>query len=111
MNRNKLIELFIANLSNAVLHKILEKAIDIQEISLRYSKEIINSWEIAKRYREKINPIGRALPSHDIEGIRNSIIKKVKVEINQRIDRGYENLDFSLVDDFVDDALKHFSVI
>jgi hypothetical protein len=34
----------------------------IEDIVKRYKKEILNSWEIAKRYREKINPtiIGKA---------------------------------------------------
>jgi len=31
-NRNKLLGLFIGNISNVILHKILEKAIDLQEI-------------------------------------------------------------------------------
>lgn len=53
MNRNKLLTLFVSNLSNAVVHKILENAIDIPEISERYNKEIINSWNIAKGTERK----------------------------------------------------------
>ena len=63
-NRNKLIEIFISNLANAVIHRILEKAIDEQEIANAYNKEIKNSWKIAKRYREKINPANRNLPEN-----------------------------------------------
>ena len=45
-NRNKLIDLFIGNLVNAVLHRILEKAIlDSLEIAVKYKKEIKNSWD------------------------------------------------------------------
>lgn len=33
MNRNKLIDLFISNLANVVVHKVLEKAIDKPEVS------------------------------------------------------------------------------
>lgn len=33
MNRNQLIDRFISNLANAVLHEILEKAIDQSEIA------------------------------------------------------------------------------
>ena len=65
-NRNKLIEIFISNLANAVIHQILEKAIDEQEI--------------AKRYREKINPANRNLHVKDIEKIKKKVINKVKSE-------------------------------
>ena len=56
-NRNKLIALFIGNISNAVVHKILEEAVEDEVIRKYYDKELLNSIEIAKRYREKINPI------------------------------------------------------
>jgi len=52
-NRNRLIELFIGNITNSVIHKILEKAINDEDISNRYEKELINSLEIAKKYRGK----------------------------------------------------------
>ena len=32
-NRNQLIELFIGNIANSIVHRILEKAIDKQEIA------------------------------------------------------------------------------
>ena len=56
-NRKKLIELFIGNLVNAIIHNLLEKAIDKEEIADKYRKELLASFEIAKKYREKINPI------------------------------------------------------
>ena len=62
MNRNRLIDAFISNVANSVVHQILEKAIDKPEISQVYKKEVTNSWEIARKYREKINPLGRSLP-------------------------------------------------
>ena len=65
-NRNKLLDLFISNLSNAVLHRILEKAIGLPEIINKYDKEIKNSWEIAKIYREKINPKTPPFPEKDL---------------------------------------------
>ncbi|HLD06854.1 MAG TPA: hypothetical protein VJC16_04960 [Candidatus Nanoarchaeia archaeon] len=40
MNRNKLISKVVGNLSNAVIHKVLEKAIDDQEIASKYEKEL-----------------------------------------------------------------------
>ena len=55
-NRKKLIDLFIGNISNSIVHKILEKAIDNNEIINKYIKEQNISLEIAKKYRERINP-------------------------------------------------------
>ncbi len=111
MNRNRLIEAFVSNLSTVIVHKILEKAIDKEEIASHYNKEIINSWEISKKYREKINPINRELPSHDIKEIKSKIISKVNIELNIRISRGYQNINLSLVEDFVNHALKDLNVV
>ena len=58
-NRNKLIRLFIGNISNVVIHKILERAIDIEEVRIKYNKEIKTSFEIAKHYRDQINPVDK----------------------------------------------------
>lgn len=111
MNRNKLIEVFISNLTNAVVHQILERAIDKQEISEVYNKEVKNSWEIAKKYREKINPVNRALPDRDIEEIKRKVTNKVKAELKLRIDKGYENINLSLIPEFVESSLKEMRVI
>lgn len=111
MNRNKLVNLFISNLANVIVHKVLEKAIDKPEIVNVYAKEGKNSFEIAKRYREKINPIDKTLPSHDIEDLREKIINKVKVELNSRIKRSYTNINLSLVEELVDKSLKELKVI
>jgi hypothetical protein len=72
-NRNQLIEVFVSNLSNAIIHEILEQAIDKPEITEKYFKEVKNSWEIAKRYREKINPINKIFPEVDAEDIKIKI--------------------------------------
>lgn len=110
MNRNKLISLFVSNLATAVVHKILEKAIKNTEIIEKYNKEVRNSWEIAKKYREKINPIDKTLPVNDIGEIKSRIISKVKNELNLRIARGYTDIDISLVEKFVDDSLKELGI-
>jgi len=109
-NRNKLLELFISNIANAIIHKILEKAIDKPDISEKYNKEIKNSWEIAKRYREKINPVNKKLSDKDIEEIKRKVINKVKSELIIRIDRGYENINLSLVEEFVEKFLSEMKV-
>ncbi|MEK6845275.1 MAG: hypothetical protein AABY26_00835 [Nanoarchaeota archaeon] len=80
-----MLELFAGNLANAVLHRLLEKAIDDENISNKYIKEINNSWELSKRYQEKINPIDRPLPSEDIELLKKKIIQKVQAEVQIRI--------------------------
>ena len=55
-NRNKLIALFIGNLSNAILHHMLEQAIHEDTLTQRYHKESATSLALAKEYRAKINP-------------------------------------------------------
>lgn len=111
MNRNKLIEILISNLTNVVVHRILELAIDKQEISEVYNKEVKNSWEIAKRYREKINPVNKSLPDRDIEEIKRKVINRVKTELKLRIEKGYENIDISLAEEFVEKSLRELKVI
>ena len=111
MNRNKLIDLFISNLSNVIVHRILEKAIDRTEITEKYHKEAKGSLEIAKRYREKINPSDRILPLGDIDEIRARLTNRVRAELNARIKRGYTNINLSLVEGFVEDALRELGVV
>ena len=48
-NRNKLIGLLIGNVSNAVIHKILEDAVEDEAIRKYYDKELLNSLEIYGR--------------------------------------------------------------
>jgi hypothetical protein len=109
-NRNKLIDLFIGNLANAVLHRILEKAIKESEIALRYQKEVRNSWQIAKDYRDKINPSSN-LPIKDSEYIKEKIVKRVKSELALRINKGYQNLDLESVEKEVNNALEELKAI
>lgn len=110
MNRNKLLALFVSNLANAIVHQILEKAIDKPEIAQGYNKEVLNSWNIAKRYREKILPIDRGLSFHDMEEVRAKIISKVRAELKLRITKGYANIDLSLLEPLTDKSLKDLGV-
>ena len=93
------------------MHKILERAININEISQKYGKEVRNSWEIAKAYREKINPVGSPLLGVDAEEIKRKISNKVRNELKLRIDRGYKNISLELVDDLVFQFLKELKII
>ena len=110
-NRNKLIGLFIGNMSNCVIHKILEKAVDEENIRNHYDKELLNSLEIAKRYREQINPSHKALPDKDIVDIKQKIITKVNSELRLRVEKGYKNIDLGLVEETVDELLKETKTI
>ncbi|MBI4154762.1 hypothetical protein HY498_01610, partial [Candidatus Woesearchaeota archaeon] len=66
-NRNKLIDLFIGNAANSIVHKILEIAIENNEIASKYNKELVTSRELAQKYREKINPKASPLLEKDIK--------------------------------------------
>jgi len=111
MNRNKLLELFISNLSNVIIHSILEKATEKPEIINVYSKEMKNSLEISKIYREKINPISTPLPEADIEYIKTKIKRKVQSELSLRISKGYTNINLSAIDEEIDKVLKELKTI
>ena len=111
MNRNKLIELFISNLANAIIHKILEKAVEIPEIAQKYEKEIRNSWQIAPEYRKKINPIGSSLAIREAEKIRKKIINKVKAELRLRIEKGYRNINLDFVGEIVEQTLREMKIL
>ncbi len=108
-NRNKLVDLFVANLTNAIVHQVLEQAIENAEIANKYVKEFKTSWDIARKYRQKINPPDDTLP--DIKEIKDKIIKKSKAKLLIRINNGYENIDLSLVDTFLMKALKELKVV
>lgn len=109
-NRNKFIDLFIGNLANAVLHKILEEAINDEILRKYYDKELLNSMEIAKRYREKINPVNKALQEKDIEYIKSKTINKANSELKLRIEKGYKNINLGLVESIVDKMLIDMKV-
>lgn len=109
-NRNKLIDLFIGNLSNSIVHQILERAVSKEIVADKYRKELITSFEVAKRYREKINPPNRALPDRDISYIREKIVSKVKAELMLRISKGYKNIDLGLVEALTDKVLEDLGI-
>ena len=109
--RNKLIALFIGNLSNSIIHKILEIAIDNKEIANKYEKELTTSYEIAKKYREKINTFNNQIPDKDVEYIKMQIINKVRSELLLRILKGYENINLDLIEEFVDKYLRNMNVV
>ncbi|MCX6741829.1 MAG: hypothetical protein NTX24_01475 [Candidatus Pacearchaeota archaeon] len=111
-NRNKLINSLIGNLSNAVLHAILEKAIseEEKEIATHYNKELKTSFDVARRYRDKINPKFSPLLEKDAEEIKSQIMKNVKNELLLRISKGYKNINLNLIEKEVDSVLRLLKV-
>jgi len=109
-NRNKLIDLFIGNAANSIVHKVLEIAIENSEIANKYNKELITSRDLAKKYREKINPKDSPLIERDIEYIKSRIINKIRAELLLRISNGYKNINLNLIDGFVDNFLKEMKI-
>jgi len=109
-NRNKLIELFISNLTNSIIHEILEKATKQDELIRHYNLELLNSLNIAKKYREKINP-STELPYKDIIYIRNKVINKVRNELRLRISKGYTNIHLDLIEPLIGKYLKETKVV
>ncbi|MBS3079364.1 hypothetical protein J4218_04535 [Candidatus Pacearchaeota archaeon] len=110
-NRNQLIQLFVGNIYNAIVHSILEKAIDKEEIKEKYDKELKSSFAKAEIYRAKINPINNAFPTNDAEELRKIIINRVNRELKNRELRGYKNIDFSLVEILVEDYFKKLNIV
>ena len=110
-NRNKLIELFIGNISNAVVHEILGKAIDDDNIRNHYNIELKISVDKARSYREKINPVNKMLPDKDILYIKDKIIRKVRAELQLRASQGYTNINLALVEITVENVLKNMKII
>ncbi|MBI2656756.1 hypothetical protein HYX03_03385 [Candidatus Woesearchaeota archaeon] len=109
LNRKKLIDLFTGNISNAVLHIILERAVEDEIIRKYYDKEFLNSFEIAKKYREKINPTDRRIP--EAAEMKERVMKKVNNELKTRISKGYKNIDLSIVESAAESILSQLKVI
>lgn len=96
-NRNKLLDLLIGNLANAVVHKVLVEAAEEAQRKKYYDDEFSNSIEIARDYRERINPVNEPLPENDAAEIRWKIINKAEAELKLRIAKGYENINLASV--------------
>lgn len=109
-NRKKLIDLLIGNLSNAIVHEILDEAIESEEVSSKYRKEIEVSLNKAKSYRQKINPKNVSLSEKDRDFIKKKLINKVKARLSQRALDDYENINLNLIEVFVDKVLEKMEV-
>lgn len=110
-NRNKLIELLISHLSNSIIHSILEKSYPSPEVHEKYKKEVKNSINQAKKYRDKIHPSDRILPDLDITYIKDKVRRRVNSELILRISKGYKNIDLNLINEEVNKSLRELNMI
>lgn len=112
-NRKKLIDLFIGNISNAITHEILIESNqnkETEEIASHYQKEIETAMTLSKKYREKINPRKSPFIDKDTIYIKSKIENKVKSELNQRIRKGYKNINLELLKPLIEKYLKKFKI-
>lgn len=110
-NRNKLLDLLIGNLANAVVHRVLEEAAEDELRRKYYNDELSNSVEIAKNYRKKINPVSEPLPDKDVAEIRERTISKAEAELKLRIAKGYEKINIGSVGEVTDKLLADLKVV
>ncbi len=110
-NRSKLIQLLIGNIVNAIVHKVLEESVKEDILRKHYDKESLNSFQIAIKYREKINPIQRELPNKDINNIKEEVLKRVNKELKLRISKGYQGIDLNLAKKILEKSLKELKII
>ena len=75
-NRKRLIELFIGNLSNAIVHQICLEATDKKEIAFKYKKELETSFKELKKSGE-IKAIQTDITN--VEEVEN-LIKQIKAK-------------------------------
>jgi hypothetical protein len=109
-NRKGLIDLFIGNLSNVIVHEIMGEATESEEIASYYKKEVENSLKISRKYRSRINPINTTLPEKDIEYIKKKLVNRVKSKLRERIFNGYKNISLNLVEKLVNKTLESTNV-
>lgn len=109
-NRNKLLQLLVGNLVNVIVHKVLEETAKEEILRHHYDKESLVSFEIAKRYREKINPLQRALPEEDISSIKNETIRRARKELELRISKGYQGINLDLIELILEKILGELKI-
>lgn len=110
-NRNKLLQLLMGNLVNVVVHQVLEKAVQEELLRNHYGQESMTSFEVAKRYREKINPARETLPDKDVSKIREEVSRRAIKELNLRISQGYKGIEPGLVEEILDRILKELKIL
>jgi hypothetical protein len=90
---------------------VLEEAVREEILRNHYDKESLVSFEVAKKYRGKINPIQRELPDKDINKIKKEVLKKVNNELKLRISKGYLGIDLNLTKKILEKTLKKLKIL
>lgn len=91
--------------------KSLRKPLRKSNAKKYYDDELSNSIEIAKSYRERINPVNEPLPENDTAEIREKIINKAEAELKLRIAKGYENINLASVGEVTEKILADLKVV
>ena len=102
--------LLIGNLTNVVVHRVLEKSVKEEILRNHYDKESLVSLEVAKRYRDQINPIERALPDIDVKEIEEGIMKRARSELQLRISRGYQRIQLDTIKAILKQVLQELKI-
>lgn len=107
-NRNKVLSLMTGSLSNAIVHSILELSCDETALKEKYKKEASDSFQIALKFRNRINPLFRLLPQRSLIEIR--VARRVEAELNNRIKRGYVGVDMTLVRTQIEEYFRELRI-
>lgn len=76
-----------------------------------YDRESLSSFEVARRYREKINPVQRELPENDVDKIKEEVFKRAGKELRLRIDKGYEGVKLGLLGEILEKVLEELKIL
>ncbi|MFH1071978.1 MAG: hypothetical protein V1743_00960 [Nanoarchaeota archaeon] len=109
-NKNKLIRLFVGNISTAIVHQLLEQAIAEDIHRKHYEKECLHSFSLAKAYRGRIHPYQSPLSEKDQAAVKRKIKRNVTKELQLRIAKGYKGLDLNSIEPAIEAALQKLRV-
>ncbi|MBI4139393.1 hypothetical protein HY483_00340 [Candidatus Woesearchaeota archaeon] len=110
-NRNKIIDIFVGNTVNAIVHVILQQSISDEDVSKKYLEEVRTSLKSAKKYREKVNPINTVFQRIEAENLKIIIQRKVEKKLHKRIAKGYKDIAIGTVEENVVKILQELKVL
>jgi len=104
MNRNKLLKHLVGHLSTAITHRVLQEAIEEEDLRNYYGKEAAHALEKAIEYRNSINP--SVLSTEEANELKQRIIQNVRNELQKRQEKGYTGIDFSRIATVTEELLE-----
>ncbi len=105
-NRKKIINRLTGNLANAILHKVLGEAVQEDNLRAYYGNEFSTSFSLAVKYCEQLNPKTEPMLEKDVKEIREIIMKRVSLELDKRIKKGYQGIANANVEPIMDELLE-----